>query len=279
MDKQDESALPARVVDQGQGDLQVAGQPTTIMDVIAQVANNPNADVEKLEKLLAMKERLEAAESKKEFKAAKAAWSLVAPDIYKTNSVGYDHKDGRGRTEYKHADLGKEVKILRKSLAEFGFSFDWSTVQKDGRIFVTCELSHTGGHSQTETVEGPEDPSGKKNPIQAIGSGVRYLRRYALEGVTGIAPMDEEDDDGGGNGDPPDALTPKKEWRDEYARMIENHSPGLDADDFSKWCKFHNRIRPSQTWKDLAEARAKKMINDWPDFVARVHEWKEAEPE
>lgn len=254
------------------------GQPKTIMDVISEVANNPDADVDKLEKLLAMKERLEAAEAKKEFKAAKAAWGLVAPDIHKTKTVSYDHKSGPGSTNYKHADLGLEVKILRKSLAEFGFSFDWKTRQEKGRLYVSCILSHSGGHEEIETMDGPEDHSGKKNDIQAIGSGAKYLRRYTLEAVTSSTPIDE-DDDGRGWGDPPDRLKAKEDWRDEYARRIKEQGRGLTEDTLTDWCRAHKRIRENQTWRDLAEARADKMLSDWPGFIAEVTGWQNEQDE
>lgn len=268
------TALPA-TIEQG-GDLSTLPANPTIMDVIARAALKDEPDIEVLNGLYELKKKFDADEARRQFNQAKAAWKKETPAIYKTKAVGYEAK-GQW-VGYKHADLGEEIRLLEKSLAEFGLSISWKTGQDGAKITVSCMLSHQGGHTETETIQGMADATGSKNAMQAIGSGVKYLRRYTMEGVLGVAPQDE-DDDGAGAGKKPDPLAPKKDWRDEYAKLIEEKADGLSEDDFTNWAKANRKILPNQTWCDFSKDRAENMMKSWHSFVALVREHRDAQPE
>ncbi len=254
-------------------------QPKTIMDVIAQVATEPDGDVEKLERLLAMKERIEAKEEERQFNAAKAAWKLVAPEVFKKKAVGYE-ANGQW-VGYKHADLGYEIAVLERSLAEHGLTVDWDAEQKGHRIFVTCILRHVGGHKQCVTLDEEPDNTGSKNKHQGLGSGLSYLQRYTFEMVTGTRPIDDRDDDARGTGKADPLAPPKKvvDWKIEYARRVDEESEGLTADNISDYCEHRGRIRMKQTWRDLTANAAQVHLDDWPGFTAAVRAWKDAKDE
>jgi hypothetical protein len=57
---------------------------------------------------------------------------------------------------------------------------------------VTCILSK-GGYREENSLPGPADTSGSKNPIQAIGSAVTYLERYTLKAALGLSATDDDD--------------------------------------------------------------------------------------
>jgi hypothetical protein len=59
-------------------------------------------------------------------------------------------------------------------------------------IVVTCILSK-GGYREENSLPGPADTSGSKNPIQAIGSTVTYLERITLKAALGLSATDDDD--------------------------------------------------------------------------------------
>lgn len=171
--------------------LQQQHQPLTLVER----AITAGASLEQLRELMALQERHEANEARKAFVAAMADFKRSAPVIPKTKKVEFSG------TSYMHATLGNVVEIISKALSEHGFSVRFTTEQPcDGRIVVTCTLTHKQGHAETDVFEGPADTSGKKNPTQGIASAISYGRRYTILGVTGLATMDQEDDDGRGAG-------------------------------------------------------------------------------
>lgn len=160
-----------------------------------QLAVQQGADLDKLEKLMALQERWEATEARKAFVVALNAFKAAAPKIIKTKEVSF----GAGKTSYKHALSGVASEQIGTALAVHGISHRWDVTQEAaGLIKVTCILTHAQGHSERVTMQATPDTSGSKNSIQAIGSTVSYLQRYSLFASTGLVPKDADDDAQGG---------------------------------------------------------------------------------
>lgn len=156
-------------------------------------ALDSGADLDRLEKLMAMQEKDNANKARMAFVAAMADFKKDAPEIYKDKNVSFSG------TNYNHATLGGICEAVIDSLARHGLSHDWDTQQPpSGMIVVTCTLTHIAGHSKSTSMESPPDNSGKKNAIQQIASTVTYLQRYTLLAATGLATKDMPDDDGRG---------------------------------------------------------------------------------
>ena len=179
---------------------QGAGEAVTVTPMaLLDRAVQQGADVDKLEKLLALQERWEANEARKAFIAAKAAFKAEAPTINKNKHVGFTSQ--KGRTDYDHATLDNVADTLSPILSKHGLTYDWKTEQREGgAIRVTCVLTHVMGHSEQTSLEAGPDNSGNKNSIQAIGSTVTFLQRYTLLSATGIATKDQDDDGKGLDG-------------------------------------------------------------------------------
>lgn len=175
------------------------GDSRALMSMIQTAMSRPDFDVEKLERLLLVKERWEADEARKAYHAAMAEFKKNPPTIFKDNHVYYEKKDG-SPVSYDHATLGHIVKQVTVSLSEHGLSASWNTERKDARVYVTCTLTHRLGHSQSVTLDCAPDDSGGKNSIQAVGSAITYLQRYTLLAATGLATEFLPDDDGRGAG-------------------------------------------------------------------------------
>lgn len=163
-------------------ELQVQTNTVTPMDLL-QVAMDKGADLDKLEKLMALQERYEANEARKEFNKAMAAFREECPTIARTRE-GHNNK---------FAGLAESIEQIKPIMSKHGLSHRWSTEQSD-MITVTCTLTHLNGHSESTRLSAEPDKSGGKNSIQAIGSTVSYLERYTLYAILGLASREMDND-------------------------------------------------------------------------------------
>lgn len=180
-------------------------KPQTALTVIERAIMDPATNADQLAKLLDVKLRYEADESRKQFEAAFERFKAEAPTIVKTKHVSFPTNSG-GKTDYWHAELDKITDILTTSLRSFGIVHQWKTSEVNGRTTVTCVLKGYGHTEEGSTLSGPPDSSGGKNNIQAIGSTVTYLQRYTLLTTCGLAAAGH-DDDGKTEGLPESTIT------------------------------------------------------------------------
>lgn len=177
-----------------------------LMKVIERAATDPSFDIDKLSKLLDVRERWEAAEARKAFTAAMAEFKANPPQIVKDKHVQF--QTSKGVTAYDHATLGNVCGAIVKRLAEHGISHRWDIAQNEGRIKVTAILTHLRGHSESVSLHSAPEDSGTKNAIQSVGSAITYLQRYSLLAAVGLAAEDDmPDDDGRGSGKPVERIT------------------------------------------------------------------------
>lgn len=179
-------ALAKVVPDVGTGYDEI--EPVTPMSLI-HMAVGQGADVEKLGKLLDLQMRWEANEQRKAYHAAMAAFKAEVPQIVKNKTASFDSKRTGGNVSYDYATLDNVCDKLIPALSKHGLSHNWRTSQlENGKIRVTCVISHALGHSQDgSTLEAGPDDSGTKNPIQAIGSTTSFLERYTFLATSGVA--------------------------------------------------------------------------------------------
>lgn len=175
---------------QEQGAALAVADPMVAM--IERLVLNPEADLDKLERMLTMKERLDAQSAKVAFAGALSAARAEIPPIIKDATV--DFGKGDKRTHYKHETLAGIAKVIDPVLARFGLSYRFRTEQGQGGVRVTCIIAHASGHSEETSLSCSPDGSGSKNPFQAVGSAVTYLQRYTLKASLGLSA--EVDDDG-----------------------------------------------------------------------------------
>ena len=146
------------------------------------------ASLEQLEKFMDLKERHEKTEAKKGYVTAMSNFRADCPTIVKTQTVSYS------KTNFMHSTLAGTIEQIKSLLAKCGLSHSWGTNQEGGSIKVTCTVTHSGGHSESTSLVAPPDQSGGKNNIQAIGSTVKYLERYTLFAILGLADSENDDD-------------------------------------------------------------------------------------
>lgn len=176
-----------------------AKETTGFLAIIERAASDPAIDVEKLERMMAMQERIMAKNAEIAFNQALARISAKMPRIVKGGSVGYkeDKNDKNSSTKeaFKFARYEDIDAVVRPLLVEEGFSLSYTTEQREGGgCIMHGTLSHKDGHSRTASVPLALDTSGGKNNIQAMGSTTSYGRRYTMCMLLNIVTVGEDDD-------------------------------------------------------------------------------------
>jgi hypothetical protein len=174
------------------------------LHMFLQAARDPQIDAAKLKELRAMAKEDDDADAKRAYFDAKARAKGEFPPIIKTHLVDYAHKDGRGRTTYKHEDLFDITQVVDPILAKYGLSYSHRVTQESDKMRVTCIFAHADGYSEEFSLNGFADTSGQKSPNQAITSTVTFMQRATLKQALGLAAG--RDDDGAGGEDPDQAL-------------------------------------------------------------------------
>jgi ERF superfamily len=207
------------------------------------------ADIEVLERLIALQERWETNQSRKAYDDAIAAAKAEIPVIRKNRRVGFaSNRAGASRTDYAHEDLAEIARVVTPILGKYGLSYRFRTASPSEKpITVTCVITHRLGYYEENSLEAPRDQSGNKNAIQSIGSTVTYLQRYTLKAALGLAA--EEDDDG-------KAAGAVELVSDEQAQAIRDKAESVSAD-LEKFCAYMAVDSvPGIKAKDFARAMA-----------------------
>ena len=160
---------------------------------LLRIAVESGADLDRLERLMALQERWEAGEAKKAFTAAMTAFKAEPIQIFKLKEVSFTTRDG-DTPSYKHAELSDVTDAIGPAMAKHQLSYRWDVKQEGSLITVDCIVTHVLGHSETVTMQGAPDTSGKKNAIQQVASTVSYLQRYTLLAATGMSTKGQDDD-------------------------------------------------------------------------------------
>ena len=177
---------------------------------LLRIALESGADLDRLERLMDLQAKWEAGEARKAFVQAMTEFKAEPLTIFKRKEVGYTTKEG-DFVGYKHATLSDVCDVVVPAMARHGLSHAWQIRQDNGRVIVSCTVTHRAGHCETVTMDAAPDSSGKKNAIQQIASATQYLQRYTLLAVSGMSTKDQNDDDGRATGDGDEPRTPEAE--------------------------------------------------------------------
>jgi hypothetical protein len=191
-----------------------AHTPSTVLALIERVTLDPCAGVEKLDRLAAIFERLEAKEAELAFNAAKGRIlkKLAGIKIVKNRPVLSEIDNGKqnGTFEaFKYAPLEEIDKHLRPLLAEEQMDLSYSNEPcEGGGILIRGRLKHLpSGHFEDSFMSAPPDTTGGKSNVQAVGSTNSFLRRYVACNIFNIVVVGDDDDGNGGTIDEAQAKT------------------------------------------------------------------------
>lgn len=209
-------------------------QADAFLAMIERAARDPAIDIDKMERMMQMREREMGRRASEAFARDLAALIPHLPSINRGGGITVYSKSDRDYAAKNQGEYPPNAKPIQQTpyatiddilaginpvLSEFGFSvrFEHETAPiGDGyRIKTRAILTHREGHKESaETPPLLQDSSGSKNNVQAVGSSMKYGRRYALLALLPIvshAPQDA-DDDGKAAGTPaaPEAITPEQ---------------------------------------------------------------------
>ena len=146
-----------------------------------------NTDPDKMGKLLDLQAQWEEREAKKAFNQALVSFQADMPPVHKG-------RDG-ARGHYQFAAYEDIMRIARPILQSHGLSVSFAQAEEDGRVTVTCTVSHVAGHSRETPFTLPAESANKlQSGAQAQGSANSYARRYCLCNALDIVVSDEDDD-------------------------------------------------------------------------------------
>jgi len=142
--------------------------PSTVLTLIERLALDPHADVEKLEHIMAMYERLKAKEAELAYNAAKGRIlkKLAGIKIVKNESVLYEIDKRKGTHQaFKYAPLEEIDKHLRPLLVKEDMDLSYSAEPGEGSdILIRGRLKHLpGGHYEDFFMPAPPDTTGGKS--------------------------------------------------------------------------------------------------------------------
>ena len=188
---------------------------STVLALIERVALDPRSDVEKLDRMMAMYERLKAKEAEFEYNAAKGRIlkKLVGIKIVKTKSALQEMEKGKPQNgvyqTFKYAPLEEIDKHLRPLLAEENMDLSYSDEPREGGgIRIRGRLKHLpSGHYEDSFMSAPLDTTGGKSEVQAVGSTNSFLRRYVACNIFNIVVVGDDDDGAMGTVDEDQAKT------------------------------------------------------------------------
>ena len=228
-----------------------ANDAGTIMSVISRAASDPNTDVDKLERLMGMYERIEARQAEVAYHEALTELQANLPEITERSEI----KHGKQviSTYAKWEDINKAIKPI---LREYGFSLSFR-VDTEDKVRVEGVLSHQKGHSERTAITLPSDTGGAKNAVQAVASSVSYGKRYVASALLNITTHGEDDDGqaAGAPGKPADPIDAKTASR--ITDLIE--VTGSNESNFLRWV-FAGRPPQGATVSDIPASMGDKAI-------------------
>lgn len=162
----------------------------TLMQVIERAARDPSVDIERMERLLQMHERLVAKQAEAAYAEALARLQPKLPIIQERGAI----KNNSGTVQSRYALWEDIVGVITPILATEGFSLSFRIAHPDGKIEVTGVLTHQRGHGERTAIVLPADTSGSKNAVQAVASSVSYGKRYTAGALLNLRTGELDDD-------------------------------------------------------------------------------------
>lgn len=167
------------------GEKELVTRDDSLVLMFERLAKDPAVDVEKLERLIAMQERIMRHNAKAAFDSA---FAKMQPEIPIIDEHGRIEVKGTIRSTY--APLEDIHEVIKPITATYGFAVRHRTewpADRPGIIRIVGILSHEQGHSEETVFEAPMDRSDYRTDIQSMGSTVSYGRRYTTLDLLNIA--------------------------------------------------------------------------------------------
>lgn len=163
---------------------------TKVID-LAELAANPAVDVDKLERLIALRERDQNRSAEEAFNVAYMAMSEELPIISERGQI----LNKQNLVQSQYAKFEDIQRIIAPILRKHGFALSFRTEWPETTIArITGILTHRAGHARESSFQSTADTSGGKNAVQGMGSAVAYGRRYTTIDLLNLVTVGADDD-------------------------------------------------------------------------------------
>lgn len=203
-----------------------APQEATMLNIIERAARDPSVDIDKLDRLLAMQERVQAKQAQVEFDNA----LRDAQEEMKAIRTDLDNP----QTRSKYASYAQLDKAIRPIYVRHGFAVTFNTgdAPRPDDLRVLATLSHRSGHRQDYKIDMPADGKGAKGGdvmtrTHATGAAASYGQRYLYKLMFNLAVGDVDDD---GNGADADGLIAADALRNKDGKPLSNYAANKARD-------------------------------------------------
>ena len=182
------------VIDKRSNAPMVSNESNALLVMIERLVLNPDADIDKLSKMLDLQERVLNRNTEQAFAADFAAMQSELPRVARNGKIEIkDRNSGRITQSTPFAKLEDINDGIRPVLQKYGFGVSFSIDQNPSGINVTAKLLHRLGHSEKTSLTLPIDTSGSKNNVQGNGSTISYGKRYTMCAILNISTGDDVD--------------------------------------------------------------------------------------
>lgn len=165
----------------------------SLIAAIERAASNPQMNIEAVERLFAMHQKILAQQAEAEFNAAMArAQAKITPVANNAANT---------QTNSRYAKLAAICEAIMPIVTAEGLSVSYGSADspKEGYIRTVATVSHASGHTRQYHLDMPLDDVGakgnaNKTKVHATGSTISYSRRYLACMIFNVTT--EDDDDG-----------------------------------------------------------------------------------
>jgi hypothetical protein len=186
------NAQPNQVIP-AEKNVPAVGNTVSLLEVIQRAAADPNVDIDKMERLMGMHERMVARE-------AESAWNdAMAACQHEVRQVRADAFNPQTRSNY--ATYSALDAVLRPIYSRHNFSISFNTAESHlgADYILVVALVSRGAHTRTYQIDMPRDGKGAKGgdvmtKTHATGAGMQYGMRYLLKGIFNVAIGDLDND-------------------------------------------------------------------------------------
>lgn len=179
----------------------MAKQKKTVQKTNSLVSVNPqalikqaidkNLDLDKMERILAMRKELKDEFARDEYFKNLALFQKDCPIIKKKSSVLQKNST---KVRYKYAPIENIIEQVKDILEKYGFSYTFKTKQSNGDFTTICESYHKTGHKEVTEFTVPIDKEAYMSAPQQIASASTFAKRYAFCNAFGIVTESDDDD-------------------------------------------------------------------------------------
>lgn len=204
-------------------------ETTALISMIERAARDQSVDIDKMERLVAMQERMIMQRNEQAFNVAMSAAQAEMGQITRDS----DNK----QTKSRYASYSAIDKVIRPVYTKHGFalSFDTGDGAPPDHVRILCYVTNSG-FTRTYKTDMPADGKGAKGgdvmtKTHAMGAAKQYGQRYLVKDIFNLAIGG--DDDGNSASGTGEKVTEKQAM--EIIDLLEVHNK--DRAKFLKWAK------------------------------------------